>query len=253
MVFTSTPPVGTRVAATLAGVTVLLLCGCAGVTPWVMAPGQRLEIADKATARPGGAFEVTHLLAGATEIQPVIVDLPPLAKWPRYLRSSGPLYGLVQLSPYVGQFGAPADAGRADSGMGYGAVLGYRVPLSGANTLGFELIYETSSHNNEASGVDASATRIVAGLRASFKMDERMVPFIVAGVGQYSLKFDTLDPKFNLSGLGVMLGAGLNISPSPRFSFRVEVALHLWDAAEESGNGGLAETLAVALGTAFSF
>jgi opacity protein-like surface antigen len=237
----------------VAAVTALLLSGCAGVSSGVNVPEHRLRIAEEAVARPSASFKITHLLAGATEIQPVIVDLPPLAKWPRYLRSSGPLYGLVQLSPYVGQFGAPADAGRADAGMGFGAVFGYRVPLSGAKTLGFELMYEASSHNNEASGVDANATRIVAGLRANFKMDERTVPFVVAGVGQYSLEFEGLDPKFNLSGLGVMFGGGVNISPSPRFSFRAEVALHLWDAAEESGNGGLAGTLAVMLGTAFSF
>lgn len=256
MVSSGTPPVRILTAKALAGVasvTALLLSGCAGVTLGVTAPERRMAVAERVTARPSGSSEVTHILAGATDIQPVIVDLPPLGKWPRYLRSSGPLYGLVQLSPYVGQFGLPADAGRANAGMGYGVTVGYRVPFSGENAIGFELIYEASGHDNEASGVDASATRIVAGLRANFGMDERMVPFAVAGIGRYSLEFDGLDPKFDLSGLGVMFGGGVNISPSPRFSFRAEIALHLWDAAEESGNGGLAETLAVAFGTAFSF
>ena len=247
-------PVGRYGAGVVAA---LLLAGCVAAGAGSGVPPDRGEwlarVPGEVVASPRGLPEVTRSLAGATDIQPVVVDLPPLENWPRYLRSSGPLYGLVQLSPYVGQFGVPADAGRADTGMGYGVVFGYRVPFSGANALGFEVIYEGSSHRNEASDVDASATRIVAGVRASFRMDERTVPFAVAGVGRYSLEFDTLDPRFNLSGLGVMLGGGLNITPSPRFSFRAELALHLWDAAEESGHGGLAETLAVALGAAFSF
>ena len=249
--------VSTYLMAGAAFVPALLLAGCVGVIPGAYAPTDPgrgpMRLSGTVAARPRGLSEVTRSLTGATEAQPVIVDLPPLANWPRYLRSEGPIYGLVQFSPYVGQYGVPADAGRADAGMGYGAVLGYRVPFSGTNALGFEIMYETSSHYNEASGVDAGATRIVAGLRANFKMDERTVPFAVAGVGMYSLEFDGLDPKFNLSGLGIMLGGGLNVSPSPRFSFRAEVARHLGDAAEESGNGGLAETLAVAFGTAFSF
>ena len=220
--------------------------------------GPQASLARTAAAVPYELAALTHSLASADgsgdEIEPVIADLPDLEKWPRYLRAEGPLYGLVQFSPYVGQFGTPADAKRADSGMGYGLTVGYRVPFSGASALGFEFIYESSGHRNEASDVDARATRIVAGARLSLKMDEKIVPFAVAGLGSYSLKFDGLDSEYDLSGLGVMIGGGINVSPSPRFSFRSELALHLWDAAEEgSGHGGMAETLALALGAAFSF
>ena len=243
--------------AVAAFVPVLLATGCAGVIPGreaALGSGARPAfISGGAAASPQGMSGVTNSLAGASVVQPVVVDLPPLNKWPRYLRSSGPFYGLVQLSPYVGQFGVPADAGRADAGLGFGLVFGYRVPFSSTNALGFELMYESSSHQNDVSRVDASAKRIVAGVRANFKMDERMVPFAVAGLGKYTLKFDGLDPKYNLSGMGVMFGGGVSFSPKPRLSLRAELALHLWDAAEESGHGGFAQTLALALGTAFSF
>jgi opacity protein-like surface antigen len=196
---------------------------------------------------------VTRFLAGASDVQPVIVDLPPLKNWPRYLRSAGPLYGLVQLSPYVGQFGVPADTGRAGAGIGFGLVFGYRIPFSSTNALGIEVMYESSKHDNDASRVDARAKRLVVGARANFKMDERLVPFAVAGLGRYSLEFDGLDPKYDLSGMGVMFGGGVSFSPKPRLSVRAELNLHLWDAAEASGNGGGAQTLALSFGTAFSF
>jgi opacity protein-like surface antigen len=243
------------------------LAGCSGFVatdPYVVGSrasqtgetGQaRLD--EPAAAHPAGAawpeLAGAGFQSGVGDIEPVVIELPSLGPSPRYLRSSGPFYAQFQLSPYVGQFGILADAERADSGVGYGAVFGYRIPVAGANALGIEFIYESSRHHNDASDVDARATRAVAGMRMSFRMDERVVPFGVAGVGSYKLEFDGLDPTFNLSGLGVMLGGGLNFAPSSRFSLRTELALHIWDAAQESGAGGTAETLTLGLGAALSF
>ena len=197
---------------------------------------------------------LARALPAAPEAEPEIAHLPPLKSWPRYLRSEGPLYALFQLSPLVAQLGIVKDAKRADSGTGIGLVFGYRKPLGGANSLGFEFIYETSQHHNESSDVPATATRLLGGVRWSFRMDERLVPFALAGGGLYELTFDGLDPKFGLSGLGFMIGGGVDFSPSARFALRAELALHIWDAAEKgSGAGGMAETLTLGLGAAVSF
>lgn len=202
---------------------------------------------------PPEAAEVPSALAAAPDVEIEIVDLPSLSSWPRSLRAKGPVYALLHVSPYVGQLGVLADYKRADSGMGFGLVGGYRKPMSGAKAMSLEFIFERSGHTNESSDVDATATRILGAVRLNMKMDQKLTPFVVAGGGEYFLKFDELDSKFNLSGLGVMLGAGVDFAPKRGFFVRAELDVHIWDAAEESGNGGMAITPTIGIGAALSF
>jgi hypothetical protein len=149
--------------------------------------------------------------------------------------------------------GVLSDQERADSGFGLGLVGGYRFPMSGARSLGVELGYEWSGHTNPTSHVDAKATRLTAQARLSFNADENLVPFAVAGGGLYSLEFDKLASEYDLSGLGLLMGGGAEYVHASGFFARAELGLHIWDAAEESGAGGVAETLTLSLGAAYSF
>ena len=221
-----------------------LLSSCSGLVARDLAG----EHPPSAPASVGGG-----LLGAANEGAPQVVKLPSLGRWPRYLRSQGPFYGLIGLSPYVGQLGILSEKERADSGRGYGAVLGYRVPLRGATCLGIEFMYERSQHWNVSSDVEAVATRSGLALRMSFRMDEKVHPFAMAGGGLYRLEFDQLDPRFDLSGPGVFFGGGVDFSAAARLAVRAEMCLHIWDAAEESGHGGTAGTFTVGLGAAVSF
>ncbi len=223
-----------------------LVCGPAGRGP----PGRATDVL------PPGGLSVSSALAGASEVEAKFVDLPPVSGWPRPLRAKGPVYALVEFHPYVGQLGVLSETRRADAGTGFGIVAGYRLPMANAKTLGFELNYEWSDHTNEAAGggVDATAKRVVAAARLNMRMDEKLTPFAVAGAGIYKLEFDGMDPTYNLSGLGVMMGGGVDYSPSPSFSIRAELGLHIWAAGEEaSDHGGTAETLTLGLGAAVSF
>lgn len=203
---------------------------------------------------PPEAAGVPSALAAAGEVEIEIVYLPSLSSWPRSLRAKGPMYALYKFSPYVGQLGVLKDYKRADSGIGFlGVAVGYRKPLSGAKAMSFEFIFEQSAHTNESSDVDATATRLLGAVRLNMKMDEKLTPFVVAGGGRYSLEFDELNSKFNLSGLGIMLGGGVDFAPNTGFFVRAELAVHIWDAAEESGNGGRAITPTIGIGAAVSF
>jgi opacity protein-like surface antigen len=200
------------------------------------------------------AIHVSRVLASADGIDDApVLALPPLEKWPRTMWQGGAVYAAVQLAPYVGQFGVIAERDRADTGNGVGIVAGYRSPLTGSASLGFEIIVEQSSHRNDAAATDATATRALAGVRFSTKMDEKLNPFVMAGGGIYSLAFDGLDTKYHLSGLGFAIGGGVEYAPNPTFTLRAEIDAHVWAAAEESGHGGVAETLTFGLGAGVSF
>lgn len=239
-------------------VILLTLCaGCAGL-PGVAKP-VNISVPLGVSAAPGGldSFALpTSALAAALEseeIEPTIVDIPDLPSWPRFLRFRGPMYALVQFEPYVGQMGILADKERADAGMGIGFVGGVRTPMAGGKSLGFEGLLGMSRHYNAASDVDANATRLAGAVRMSFGADEKVVPFVVGGVGRYRLSFDKLPSEYNLSGLGALVGGGVEYVSGGTVSARAELTLHIWDAAQPDGGGGLAETLVLALGAAFSF
>jgi opacity protein-like surface antigen len=185
--------------------------------------------------------------------EPTVVTLPALSQWPRYLSGRSPWYGHISLSPYVGQMGILSDIERAGSGSGFGAVFGYDIPLFSTTSLGFEMRYGQSSHHNPSSDVSARATRLGAGLRMSFSIDDKLRPFFVAGTGTYSMAFDELDSRFDLSGPGFYFGGGGSYAFKDRFSLKAGMCMHIWEAAEDSGNGGTAQTLTVNIGTAFSF
>lgn len=223
-----------------------LLSGCLGSVP--------LQLPERAgRAAPAAAARLDGLLSAAIgDVEPKVFHVP-VERWPRSLRNAGPVYVLVHLSPYVGQLGAIAETRRADAGSGYGAVLGYRIPAAGATVLGFEILREASGHWNSNSDVAAAATRTCLALRANFRADSKVQPLAVAGGGLYAVEFEGLDPRFDISGPGFLLGGGVDFAPSRRFSARVELSLHVWAAAEESGGGGLAGTLAFNLGAALSF
>ena len=215
--------------------------GCASQAPFS-------KVRDSATGD-----DYAGALAASGENTAKVVELPPLERWPRTLHGEGPMYGLFQLSPYVGQFGVISDTGRADAGVGLGAVLGYRIPVKGTAAFGFELSYGLSEHWNASSSVGASATQAGLGLRAAFRMDETLNPFATAGLGYYTMGFEGLDPRFDVSGFGGYIGGGMDMSSPERLSVRAEARLHIWEAADSTGGGGLAETLTVNLGAAWSF
>ena len=215
---------------------------------------QQRPTATESAFRPDTARISMALPAADHEEDEPVLRLPPLERWPRTMWLGGAAYALVQLNPYVAQLGVLSDYERADSGLGFGVVAGYRLPMSNAKALGFEFVYERSGHTNEDAAVDATATRLVAATRLSLKMDEKFTPFAVAGAGIYKLEFDGMDPNFNLSGLGVMIGGGVDYSPKSSFSLRAELGMHIWAAEEEgSGHGGTAETFAIGLGASMSF
>jgi hypothetical protein len=167
-------------------------------------------------------------------------------------------YALVQFNPYVGQLGVLAERKRAGAGLGFGIVCGYRMIVRGATAIGLEVVVDASEHTNDISHTAAHATRTGVGLRASFRADEALQPFVSAGGGQYALRSDGMPSKFDLAGPGVFVGGGLDYSPpSPsqrgRFFARAELSLGLWGAVDEVGGGGLAGTVTLGLGAAVSF
>lgn len=192
-------------------------------------------------------------LAAATGIEPTVVVLPSLPDWPIVMKSEGPIYASIQYSPLVFQGGVLKDSDRAEDGSGYGVVVGYKLLAGGTITLGFEGIYETSAHHNPTSDVPGTATRTSAAARVTFRGDAPMHPFAAAGVGDYALVFDGLESRFNLAGPGAFLSAGVDYAAARHVAGRLEVAFHAWDAVQESGTGGMAQTLAVSLGLAVSF
>lgn len=209
-------------------------------------------ICREAVGRETGS-SAADIFATGNGKEPTRVDLPSLEQWPAYLPGRSPWYGLITLSPYVSQMGILADTERADSGMGFGAVFGYDMPLFSATSLGFEMSYEQSRHQNLSSDVGALATRLGAGLRMTFRIDETIRPFVIAGAGAYSMDFDDLDPKFDLSGEGFYFGGGTGFALKSRFAIKAGMCMHIWDAAEASGRGGVAQTLTVNLGAAVNF
>ena len=236
--------------------TALLLSGCSGMA-LVEPESPRAARRPTATASaflPDAARVSMALPAADHEEDAPVLRLPPLERWPRTMWLGGAAYALVQLNPSVAQLGVLSEYERADSGLGFGVVAGYRFPMSNAKALGFEVAYERSGHTNQDADVDAIATRFVAAARLNLKMDEKFTPFAAVGAGIYKLEFDGIDPKFNLSGRGVMIGGGVDYSPKPNFSLRAELGIHIWAAEEEgSGHGGTAETLSVGLGASVSF
>ena len=214
-----------------------------------------LSAAGAGDALPATTTSPALLLLAAEQEGPELhaFDLPPLGRWPLSFGGRGPVYAFVQLAPYVGQLGVLAEARRADTGTGFGATFGYRVPLTGARSLGFELICETSSHHNEASDVDGRANRISAGARLSFRADQRIVPFAVAGAGYYELRFEDLGFGTELAGPGLLVGGGVDYVPVKAFTVRLEMNVHVWDAADDYGHGGVAATITIGLGAGTSF
>jgi opacity protein-like surface antigen len=236
-----------RVCAVVALVVVAAaLTGCARQDLSPLAAGTRGARAD--VASPAG-----RLAADFDESMPV-VELPPLARLPRTIWTGGSTYALVYFSPYVGQFGVLAEYERADAGMGLGIAAGTRVPFKETTVLGLEFILDSSAHTNTASGVGATAMRTLCGARMSFAMDKKLSPFALAGGGLYSLEYDTLDPEYDLSGLGFMLGGGVDFAPKKKVSLRAELDVHFWVAQEQgAGGGGLATTVCLVLGGGMSF
>ncbi len=226
----------------------LIAAGCSG-------PGSYLATIGSGSALPASTTSPALLLPAAEPEgpQPHTFELPSLGRWPLSFGGRGPVYVLAQLSPYVGQLGVLAEARRADTGTGFGAAFGYRVPLTGARSLGFELICETSSHWNEASDVDGTANRISAGARLSFRADQRVVPFAVAGAGYYELRFKDLGFGTELAGPGLLVGGGVDYVPVKAFTVRLEMNVHVWDAADDYGHGGVAATITIGLGAGTSF
>ncbi len=245
-----------------------VLSGCAAVRP-----AGFVEVARDRVSAPGGpgrllsqavpgswylplAGEIAGRLAsdmGDFEI-PEEVSLPPMDRWPRTFADAGPFYALAQFSPLVAPLGVLKENGRADAGYGIGALFGYKLPLSNALALGLEVQTELSEHVNPSSDVKAHQTRTGFAVRVMFRFDEVLRPFGVAGIGQYDMEFDSVDPSFFLSGLGVFMGGGVDYVQSDRLTIRGEMTLHIWDAAEKgSGNGGVAQTLFLGAGAAFTF
>jgi len=223
--------------------------GCLAAGPELATPpGTPADRPAAGWALPAGALAAARERLDDAEI----VELPALEAWPRSIRT-GRLYGLFQVSPLVAQMGVLADASRADAGFGIGVVFGYRFLVGGTTTLGVEFVNEESWHRNPASDVQGLASRTGVGARVSFRVDEKMHPFALAGVGSYTLDFEELGPEYDLSGGGVFFGGGVDFALKRNFSARAELVMHVWDAAEPSGHGGVAETLGLGLGAAVSF
>ena len=226
--------------------TAAMLNGCASSLAVDAAAGNRIAMPDPVAAMA--------LLASADDLDDApLVVLPPAPKWPRTLQPNGSNYVMVQFVPYVGQFGVLADYDRADTGQGMSISAGRRIPLAGGTALGIEIDYETSDHFSPSSGVDAAATRLAVAARLSMKMDTKVIPFALAGGGIYALDYEVLDPRYDLSGLGIVLGGGTDFVPTPALTLRVELVAHIWAAAEESGSGGTATTLCLGFGVGSSF
>ncbi len=235
-----------RTRRNLIALATAVAAGCSAVVPADLAlPG--------GSASPEGASAAARLVAGAMDVERVVLVAPPVERWPRAMRGAGPFYLLVQASPYVGHFGVTAEGNRADAGTGFGAVVGRRTVRGMSRMTGFEAFFESSGHYNPHSGVDGTATRAGIGLAVSFRPDEKLQPFVLAGAGYYMLRFEELDPKFDITGPGGYLGGGLDIVAARRFTVRAELRVHVWSAADGSGSGGVAGTTTFALGVATAF
>lgn len=239
----------------------LLVPGCSG-TALVGAgplegatfPGDALRVSSALPAGRRSRFRPAATVGAEAEADsPPVLQLPPLERWPRTMWIEGAAYALVQFNPYVGHLGVVAERKRADAGLGYGLVCGYRMTVRGTTVLALEAGFDASEHENEVSRTGAHATRVGLGLRASFRGDERLQPFMTAGAGRYALDFDDMSPEYDLSGLGVSFGGGVDFSPSRRFSARGELSMGLWEAADEFGGSGLAATVTFGLGAMVSF
>ena len=241
----------------------LALAGCAATANLSPESPQTTTSLSIEQAFPPGAVRVSSALlarrrsrAPSTEVgddDAPLLRLPPLERLPRTMWLKGAAYALVQFNPYVGQLGVLAESKRADAGLGFGVVCGYRLTVRGTTAVGLEVSYDASEHTNEISQTGARASRTGLGLRASLHADEKLSPFLAAGVGLYAIDFGDLPPKYDLSGSGVFLGGGADFSPSSRFSMRGELSLGLWEATDELGGGGIAATLTLGLGAVVSF
>jgi hypothetical protein len=186
---------------------------------------------------------------------PQEVLLPATDRWPRTFPDAGPFYVLAQFSPLVFPVGVLRGTDRLDGvGYGLGALAGWRLPLTNAFSLGFEVQGELSEHKNPSAGVKAHHTRLGGAVRATFNLDRNLRPFGVAGGGEYEVQFNEIPGSFHLAGPGVFLGGGVDYVHLDRLAIRGEMTLHLWNAAEKgSGASGQAAMLFIGAGAAFSF
>jgi len=233
----------TLLAATCA---LLLLTGCASSLVSFPPRPTAAAIADVPST--------ADALLAADSVEPEIVALPPLPRWPILMRTAGPFYTHVMLAPLVIQTGILADARRADAGAGVSFAFGMVLFTGGTTMLGLEGVFGQSSHYNPTSEVDGTASRQCVAGRLLMGGDQARHPFVVAGVGSYALAFDGLDDRFDLSGIGVYAGGGVDFVTTRNLSVRVDGEVHIWDAAESgSGNGGVAGTVRIGVGAALSF
>ncbi len=169
------------------------------------------------------------------------------------MQGGGPIHAVVLFAPYVGMFGTLADIERADAGTGFGIAVGYRFPVRLSSAVEIALVYEESNHYNPTSDVDGHATRLGVRLGASFNMSKQVHPFVAVGAESSSLAFDDLGSDFAFSGPGFVVCGGIDYAPAKGMSPRAQPGLHVWDAADGSGGGGMTETLTVGLGATFGF
>ena len=227
-----------------------LLTGC-------VASGPSGSVDGGASGYPPLAREVPRaLVADVGEFAaPQEVLLPATDRWPRTFPDAGPFYALAQISPLVFPVGVLRSTDRLDSvGYGLGAPAGWRLPLTNAFSLGFELQAELSEHKNPSADVKAHYTRTGGAVRATFNLDRSLRPFGVAGGGLYEVQFNDVPARFHLSGAGMFLGGGVDYVYLDRLTIRGEMTLHLWSAAEKgSGGSGQAAMLCIGGGAAFSF
>ncbi len=222
----------------------ILSAGCASVP--------MAQVTERTGLALPSTLEPLRFLAAGTQ-EPTYVDLPNADRWPRSMQGGGPMHVAVMFAPYVGVFGALADIERSDAGSGFGVAVGYRMPSSSSRTLDLSLAYEESSHHNPTSDVEGRATRLGARLGMSFAMGNKTRPYAAVGAEMSSLTFDGLASEYGFSGPGLFVGGGIDYSPSGSVSLRAEIGLHVWDATDGSGGGGVTETLSVGLGAAFGF
>jgi len=253
------PQCAARSSAAALACAAAFLAGCATAYVPVLSGDERVVCAGGQTVLAGVMPDLASILPAAgpeAAMQPRTVELPSLPRWPGFISMKGPVYAMVEILPLVAQAGAPADAKRAGTNnqIGIGIQAGYRVLIGGTTALGVEFYYQASEHRNTLSDVPAMAERTGVGVRLNFRMDTAKSPFAVVGVGDYALSFEGLDPKYDLGGMGVLLGGGVDfIMPGNSLAVRAEAGLHLWDATDATGAGDLAGTLAFGVGALFSF
>lgn len=227
-----------------------LLTGC-------VASGPSGSLDGGASGYPPLAREIPRaLVADMGEFAtPQVVLLPATDRWPRTFPDAGPFYALAQLSPLVFPVGVLKETDRLDGvGFGLGALAGWRLPLTNAFSLGFEVQTELSEHKNPSAGVKAHHTRWGGAVRATFNIDRNLRPFGVAGGGQYEVQFNEVPSSFHFAGQGIFLGGGVDYVYLDQLTIRGEMTLHLWNATEKgSGVSGQAAMLFIGAGAAFSF